>query len=52
VLGSHQPDRRQIEDLPGLLTDHRRLGQVGSAAPTRLGHVHLDPIRVDTRLQP
>ncbi len=46
MLGDLDPDRRQVEHLPGLGTDHLPTGQPGTAARALLGKVDLPAVRV------
>jgi hypothetical protein len=48
VLGHAQAQRRQVEHLPGLEPDHRRVGQLRAAAAAPLGQVLHDLIGMAT----
>jgi hypothetical protein len=52
MLDAHQRDRRQVEHLPPLLTDHRRVDQVIAAGTAHRRDVHHDLIGIRARLQP
>ena len=52
MLDHRQLDRREVKDLPALLTDHRRVLQVRSAAAAGLRGMDTHLIGVRSRFQP